>query len=169
MEARIAIDVGTATPPYEQIHTQISSLIVVGELAAGTRLPTVRSLAGDLGVAAGTVARAYKDLEAAGLVTTNRRQGTVVAAAPLPVSQPGTKGPDWAHGREGPAAWAHSRKGPAASLRAGGAAGDLRAGGAAGEVMAAVEHLMAEGTRAGLDDKTLVSLLQGRLNQRAAK
>ena len=81
MEARIVIDLATATPPYEQVQTQISSLIAVGELAPGTRLPTVRSLAADLGVAAGTVARAYKELEAAGLVTTNRRQGTVVAGS----------------------------------------------------------------------------------------
>ena len=69
MEAQIFIDLATATPPYEQ----------VGQLMPGTRLPTVRSLAADLGVAAGTVARAYKELEAAGLVVTNRRQGTVVA------------------------------------------------------------------------------------------
>lgn len=78
MEVRIVIDLSTATPPYEQIQSQIASLIAVGELAQGTRLPTVRSLAADLGVAAGTVARAYKELEAAGLVATNRRQGTVV-------------------------------------------------------------------------------------------
>ena len=79
MEARIVIDLGTATPPYEQVKTQIASLIAVGELHTGARLPTIRSLAGDLGVAAGTVARAYKELEAVGLVTSNRRQGTVVS------------------------------------------------------------------------------------------
>ena len=48
-------------------------------LAPGARLPPVRQLAGDLGLAAGTVARAYSTLEAAGLVETRRGGGTVVA------------------------------------------------------------------------------------------
>ncbi|ALE93013.1 GntR family transcriptional regulator [Arthrobacter alpinus] len=131
MEAQIVIDLATATPPYEQIQGQISALIAVGELQAGARLPTVRSLAADLGVAAGTVARAYKELEAARIVITNRRQGTVVAG---------------------------SRQ-----ARPPGAA---RAVGADGAVMAAVEHLIEEGERAGLDGTMLITLLQGRLNQR---
>jgi GntR family transcriptional regulator len=78
MTAGISVDLGSAVPPYEQIRTQISSLIAVGSLAAGTRLPTVRSLASDLGIAAGTVARAYRELEQAGLIETRRRNGTVV-------------------------------------------------------------------------------------------
>jgi DNA-binding transcriptional regulator YhcF (GntR family) len=43
------------------------------------QMPTVRSLAADLGVAVGTVARAYKELEAAGVVEARRRGGTIVA------------------------------------------------------------------------------------------
>lgn len=82
MRAGISVDLGSAVPPYEQIRTQISSLIAVGSLAAGTRLPTVRSLASDLGIAAGTVARAYKELEQAGLTETRRRNGTVVVGMP---------------------------------------------------------------------------------------
>jgi GntR family transcriptional regulator len=82
MTAGISVDLGSAVPPYEQIRTQISSLIAVGSLAAGTRLPTVRSLAADLGIAAGTVARAYKELEQAGLIETRRRNGTVVVGMP---------------------------------------------------------------------------------------
>lgn len=78
MTAGISVDLGSAVPQYEQIRTQISSLIAVGSLAAGTRLPTVRSLASDLGIAAGTVARAYRELEQAGLIETRRRNGTVV-------------------------------------------------------------------------------------------
>lgn len=78
MSTQISVDLGAATPPYEQIRSQISSLVSLGELAAGTRLPTVRALATDLGVAAGTVARAYKELEAEGLITSRRRAGTVV-------------------------------------------------------------------------------------------
>lgn len=134
MDAQIVIDLNTGTPPYEQVRTQISSLIAVGELPAGTRLPTVRTLAADLGVAAGTVARAYKELEAGGLVVTNRRQGTVVAASPV-TPQAGTAEPQ-----------------PAVRN--------------ALEVLAAVEHLIDEGERAGLDGKMLLTLLQGRLNQR---
>mgnify|MGYP002804870215 CR=1 FL=1 len=88
MDARIVIDLRTNTPPFEQIQEQIASLIAVGQLAAGTRLPTVRSLAADLGVAAGTVARAYKELEAAGAVVSNRRQGTVVSNAAKHLTQP---------------------------------------------------------------------------------
>jgi GntR family transcriptional regulator len=80
VSAGITVDLRSAIPPYEQIRSQISSLIALGALAPGTRLPTVRSLAADLGIAAGTVARAYKELEAAGLVDSRRRGGTVVTA-----------------------------------------------------------------------------------------
>ncbi|MET1064252.1 MAG: GntR family transcriptional regulator [Arthrobacter sp.] len=89
MSAGITVNLRSATPPYEQIREQISSLIALGALAAGTRLPTVRRLAADLGIAAGTVARAYRELEQSGLVETRRRNGTVVSGAP-----PGTSPPD---------------------------------------------------------------------------
>lgn len=78
MSANITVDVTAATPPYDQIRSQIASLITGGTLATGNRLPTVRGLASDLGVAPGTVARAYKELEAAGLIESRRRNGTVV-------------------------------------------------------------------------------------------
>jgi DNA-binding transcriptional regulator YhcF (GntR family) len=77
------IDATSGTPPYEQLRTQVASQVAAGELAAGTRLPTVRSLAEELGVAVNTVARAYRELEADGVVTTNGRRGTVVASAAL--------------------------------------------------------------------------------------
>ena len=82
MSAGITVDLRSATPPYEQIRSQISSLVAVGALPPGSRLPTVRSLASDLGIAAGTVARAYKELEAAGVVESRRRGGTFVASVP---------------------------------------------------------------------------------------
>ncbi|MBT2594514.1 GntR family transcriptional regulator [Arthrobacter sp. ISL-72] len=82
MTASLSVDLGSAVPPYEQIRTQLSSLIAVGSLAAGTKLPTVRSLAADLGIAAGTVARAYKELEQAGLIEARRRNGTIVVGVP---------------------------------------------------------------------------------------
>ena len=66
-------------PPFEQVRTQIIDAIAAGRLAAGARLPAVRRLAEELGLAAGTVARAYKELEAAGFVATLGRNGTVVS------------------------------------------------------------------------------------------
>ncbi|MDV8146820.1 GntR family transcriptional regulator [Arthrobacter sp. B10-11] len=82
MSTGIAVDLRSAVPPYEQIRLQVTSLIAMGSLAPGTRLPTVRSLAADLGIAAGTVARAYKELEQAGLTETRRRNGTIVLRMP---------------------------------------------------------------------------------------
>ncbi len=78
MSEQIAIDLGSAVPVFEQIRAQLAGLIGVGELTGGTRLPTVRALAADLGVAVNTVGRAYSELEAAGLISTRRRLGTVV-------------------------------------------------------------------------------------------
>ena len=74
----IVVDPHRPTPPYEQVRQQIADLILAGVLGAGTRLPPVRQLAADLGLAAGTVARAYQELEAAGLVQTRRGGGTQV-------------------------------------------------------------------------------------------
>ena len=81
MSTGITVDLRSAIPPYEQIRSQISSLVALGALAPGTRLPTVRSLAADLGIATGTVARAYKELEALGVVETRGRAGTFVAGS----------------------------------------------------------------------------------------
>ena len=78
-DVAITVDVSAPEPPYEQVRAQLAGLIARGTLAEGDRLPTVRALAGDLGLAVNTVARAYKELEAEGLVTTRRRAGTLVA------------------------------------------------------------------------------------------
>lgn len=86
MSTQIRVDLAAATAPYEQIRSQIASLINLGELATGSKLPTVRALATDLGVAAGTVARAYKELEAEGLISSRRRAGTVVNERPEPLN-----------------------------------------------------------------------------------
>jgi GntR family transcriptional regulator len=83
----ITVDLGSPVPPYEQIRGQVAALVHAGVLADGARLPTMRALAADLGVAVGTVARAYAELESAGLVASRRRTGTVVttgAARPAP-------------------------------------------------------------------------------------
>lgn len=67
-------------PPFEQLRVQLAARITDGSLAVGTRLPPVRALAGALGLAVNTVARAYRELESAGLVETAGRAGTRVAA-----------------------------------------------------------------------------------------
>jgi len=76
----IRIDAGTPTPPYEQVRAQLARQITDRVLPVGTRLPTVRRLAADLGLAVNTVARAYRELEEAGLVVTRGRAGTFVSA-----------------------------------------------------------------------------------------
>lgn len=75
----LTVDPGSAIPPYEQIRVQIEAMVATGTLASGDRLPSIRQLAHDLGIAGGTVARAYNELEQAGLVVSRRRTGTVVA------------------------------------------------------------------------------------------
>lgn len=68
----------TEVPPFEQARSQIAGQIATGALPSGTRLPTVRALAGELGVTVNTVARVYKELESDGLVVTEGRRGTFV-------------------------------------------------------------------------------------------
>jgi DNA-binding transcriptional regulator YhcF (GntR family) len=74
------IDAAGAQPPFEQLKTQIIQRIDAGQLIAGTRLPAVRQLATDLGIAPNTVARAYRELEAEGVLETRGRNGTVIKA-----------------------------------------------------------------------------------------
>jgi DNA-binding transcriptional regulator YhcF (GntR family) len=76
----IELDGTSVVPAFEQVRGQLAARISSGSLAAGTRLPTVRRLADDLGLAVNTVARAYRELETAGLVETRGRGGTVVTA-----------------------------------------------------------------------------------------
>lgn len=80
MSVTLEVDLGSGVPVYEQIRSQVVAHVAAGRLAVGDRLPTIRALATDLGVAPGTVARAFRELEQAGVVATRRRTGTVVAA-----------------------------------------------------------------------------------------
>lgn len=80
----LPLDPGSPDPPFEQLRAQIAGRASSGQLTAGTRLPTVRALAAELGLAANTVARAYKELEADGVVVTEGRRGTFVASNPTP-------------------------------------------------------------------------------------
>ena len=75
----VKVDAASTVPVYEQIRSQIAAKIAAQTLPAGTRLPTIRQLAADLGLAVNTVAHAYRELESAGLVQTRPRHGTVVA------------------------------------------------------------------------------------------
>lgn len=77
----ITIDTESAVPPFEQLRSQVAGLVARGELPAGTRLATVRQAAADLGLAVNTVARAYRELEADGVVVTRGRQGTFVRSS----------------------------------------------------------------------------------------
>jgi DNA-binding transcriptional regulator YhcF (GntR family) len=80
---RITIDHDSAVPPFEQLRAQIAAQAAAGDLPAGTRLGTVRQTASDLGLAVNTVARAYRELEADGVVVTEGRKGTFVRSGAL--------------------------------------------------------------------------------------
>jgi len=74
----IRIDASAALPVYEQIREQITRMAVVGTLAPEARLPTIRQLAADLGIAKGTVAKAYALLESSAVVESRGHRGTFV-------------------------------------------------------------------------------------------
>lgn len=76
----VRIDPESRVAPYEQIRTAIAHAAASGELPVGSKLPTVRALAGELSVAVNTAARAYRELEQAGVVETRGRSGTFIAA-----------------------------------------------------------------------------------------
>src|SRR6187200_2037207 len=75
----VRIDQHAAKPLFDQLRTQIIDGIRDGKLPPGTRLPTVRELAGQLSMAVNTVARAYRELESTGILETRGRFGTFVA------------------------------------------------------------------------------------------
>ncbi len=76
----ITIDLASAIPLTTQIEQALRRAIATGEICPGQELPAVRQLAGDLDVNFNTVARAYRALEACGLVQTSRGRGTFVRA-----------------------------------------------------------------------------------------
>lgn len=77
---RVTVTVTDPTPPYEQLRRQLEDLVRAGVLRPGDRLPPLRQLAADLGLAPGTVARTYRELEKSGLVVSRRGGGTRVRA-----------------------------------------------------------------------------------------
>ena len=78
----VRIDASSPVPAYEQLRAQMTASIVGGHPEEGHQLPPIRQLAADLDLAPGTVARAYRELEAADLVVSRGRRGTRVASVP---------------------------------------------------------------------------------------
>ena len=78
----IEIDPASPVPPYEQLRIVITAMVLRGALEPGAKLPSIRQLSGDLGLAPGTVARAYRELEAVGVVRSRGARGTVILGPP---------------------------------------------------------------------------------------
>lgn len=80
----IIIDTTSPVPPFEQLRVQIARMTAHSELEPGTKLPTIRQLSIELGLAPNTVARAYRELESDGVIVTEGRRGTFVHSATFP-------------------------------------------------------------------------------------
>lgn len=77
---RFTIDHKASTPPFEQVRAQVVDAVNAGRVTPGTKLPTVRALAAELGLAVNTVAKAYRELEHDAVIETRGRSGTFIAA-----------------------------------------------------------------------------------------
>ena len=80
LAAQLAIDADSDRAPFEQLRLGVIDLVTRGELLVGERLPTVRALAADLDLAPNTVAKSYRELEAAGIIETRGRRGSFIKA-----------------------------------------------------------------------------------------
>jgi DNA-binding transcriptional regulator YhcF (GntR family) len=76
---RLALDPSSAVPPFLQLRAQLIDQVRSGDLKPGTRIPTVRALAGELGIAPNTVAKAYRQLEEDGILETRGRNGSFIS------------------------------------------------------------------------------------------
>lgn len=76
---KFTVDPSSAVPPFEQLRAQVLEAVRSGVLVTGAKLPTVRALADELGLAPNTVARAYRELESAGIIETRGRNGSFVS------------------------------------------------------------------------------------------
>lgn len=79
------IDAASSEPPYRQLHDAAVRAVADGRLSPGAKLPTVRGLAAHLGIAANTVASAYRALEADGVIEGRGRSGTFVSLGEDPL------------------------------------------------------------------------------------
>lgn len=82
----ITVSHDSGVPPYEQLRLAVIARVRAGELAAGTKIPTVRALAAQLGLAPNTVARAYRELEQDGVLETRGRLGSFIASSGDPTA-----------------------------------------------------------------------------------
>ncbi|WP_315276435.1 GntR family transcriptional regulator [Kocuria carniphila] len=73
------VDTTSTVPVYEQLVQCVTDGIASGSLEDGDRIPPVRALATELGLAAGTVAKSYRAMEASGVIETRGRKGTFIA------------------------------------------------------------------------------------------
>lgn len=81
-EIHLKLDFRSGIPIYSQIIEQIRQMVASGDLKQGDQLPTVRQLATDLRINWNTVARAYKQLDDAGLISTQQGRGTYIWEIP---------------------------------------------------------------------------------------
>ena len=72
---KISVQTNIAAPVFQQIVDQVHFAISAGELLPGERLPSIRAVATELGIAPNTVAKAYRQLEFRGLITAHDRSG----------------------------------------------------------------------------------------------
>jgi GntR family transcriptional regulator len=79
---QISLDLRSGVPIYVQIMDQIKHLLAIGTLHPDDQLPTVRQLASDLRVNFNTVARAYRLLDEAGIISTQQGRGTYILSPP---------------------------------------------------------------------------------------
>jgi GntR family transcriptional regulator len=84
---KIYISVNDGVPIYMQIVTQVKHLVASGRLKSGQELPPIRLLAQQLLINPNTVARAYRELEAAGIVSSRRGAGTHVSDEGSPLAR----------------------------------------------------------------------------------
>jgi GntR family transcriptional regulator len=83
-DLRIQVDLRSKIPAYIQIVEQVRGLVASGAMKPGDQLPTVRQSAADLRINFNTVARAYRMLDEAGVISTQQGRGTYVVEAPPP-------------------------------------------------------------------------------------
>ncbi len=84
---QIRISTSDGIPIYLQIVNQVKYLVAAGRLEPGKELPAIRALAEQLVVNPNTVARAYRELEVAGIVEKRRTSGTYVSGAGSPLAR----------------------------------------------------------------------------------
>lgn len=80
MTLTLTLDPTSTAPLFAQLRDSVLAQVADGSAPPGTRLPTVRALAEDLGVAANTVAKAFRALEQTGIIETRGRKGSFISA-----------------------------------------------------------------------------------------